>query len=299
MKIGLVGVGPWGKTLAAAFKRAGHVVAAHDRHDREKIADDLGELVFWPDMVAQKLVDAVVCTTPPPVTKAVFDACQARHMPCLLTKPFLISHAPKDLSAPTFVDYIHLVSPVYERLRKNAIVDYGVEKLEVSFIGCGPDRSFPGLLDYGSHALAMVHDLLGLSPLEIIDASNEAPPWNKSRDLIRVEAKVKNTDVKILTGNGASGAMRRMDVWLKRGPKITYDELDRTSTFDINDKLAMRIPGHNPLSTMIDRFAWDVEVGRINPYFVELSAAVTRSLEEIRRATERHGETRKDRGNEG
>jgi predicted dehydrogenase len=279
MKIGIIGVGPWGRTVAATFERAGHVVAAHDRRDREKFAGDLGQLVFWPDMIAQKLVDAVVCATPPDVTKAVFDACQARRMPCLLSKPLLISGVPKDLSAPAFVDYVHLASPIYERMKKNATVDYGIEKINVIFVGSGPDRSFSGLLDYGAHALAMVHDLLGLAPLKIANAANEN---QHGRDLVRIEATAKNVDVNILTGNGASGSTRRVEVWLKRGPKITYDELNRVATFDVDGKLAMRIPGHDPLSVIVDRFAWDVDAGRVNPYFVELSAAVTRSLEEIR-----------------
>jgi hypothetical protein len=32
---------------------------------------------------------------------------------------------------------------------------------------------------------------------------------------------------------------------------------------------------------MVERFLWDVDVGRVNPYFVELSAAVARSLKKV------------------
>lgn len=291
MNVGIIGVGPWGRTVAAAFERAGHVVTAHDRHDKSKFAGDVGELVPWRDMISGRLVDAVVCTAPPDVTRIVFDVCQARRMPCLLTKPFLISNVPRELSAPVFVDYVHLASPVYERLKKNATVDYEVEEMEVTFCGNGPDRSFPGLLDYGAHALSIVHDILGLGPLEIESSINENL---HGRDLFLVEGtmkkkKKKKIKVKISTGNGASGSKRRVEVSLARGPRVAYDELSGVATFEIDGKLAVRMPGHDPLAIMIDRFAWDVDAGRINPYFVELSAAVTRSLAEIRRVAERRG----------
>ena len=93
---------------------------------------------------------------------------------------------------------------------------------------------------------------------------------------------MKKMEINITTGNGASGAKRSVQVQLTRGPQISYEECNRVATFEIDGKIGTRIPGHNPLTVMIDRFVWDVEAGRINPYFVELSAAVTRSLEAIR-----------------
>jgi hypothetical protein len=282
MNVGVVGVGRWGRTVATSFTNAGHVVTAHDRHDKSKFCD-LGEQISWPKMITERRVDAVVCATPPDVTKAVFDACQGKRMPCFLTKPFMIVEPPKELTAPAYVDYIHLASPVYNKLKKSATIDYGIEKMEVSFYGCGPDRSFPGLLDYGAHALTIVHDLVGLGPLEIVSSFNDArnKPGPK-RDLIRVEAKMKKIEINIHTGNGATSSKRRVEVWLSRGPRITYEECNRVESFEIDGKVVMSMKGNDPLTLMVDRFAWDVDAGRVNPCFIELSAAVTRSLGEIR-----------------
>jgi len=296
VKVGIVGVGPWGRILAATFERNGHVVAAHDRRDKSKIVGDMGELVPWQDMIDSKRVDAIACAAPPDTTKAVFDACQARRMPCLLTKPFLISKPPKDLTAPTYVDYVHLASPVYEKLKKSATRDYEILRMEVSFYGCGPDRSFSSLFDYGAHALAIVHDILGLGPLEVSHASSfRQLPSSKDeggggRQLIRAVLETKkNVKTDVFVGNGSPGSKRRVEVWLARGPRVAYEEDKRVATFEIDGKVVTRMPGHDPLSLMVDRFAWDIDVGRINPYFVELSAAVTRSLEAIQDAARGQG----------
>ena len=156
-----------------------------------------------------------------------------------------------------------------------------IESINVSFHGNGPERSFPGLVDYESHALAFVHDLLGLGPLEKVSVIEAYKPAGSTRELIRVESKVKNVKIEICTGNGSHGAKRRVEAQLSRGPRIAYDEMNRVATFEVNGKLAGRTSGHDPLAVMVERFLWDVEVGRVNPYFVEISAAVTRSLEKI------------------
>lgn len=282
MNLGMVGVGPWGRTIAASFKRAGSAVIAYDRSDKNKKMNDMGELMAWPDMVESSFVEILACAGPPDVTMQVFKACQARRKPCFLTKPFLISEVPRDLSAPVYVDFVNLASPVYERFKKNATRDYKIESLKVSFYGSGPERNFSGFVDYGSHALAFVHDLLGLKSLEDIRAG-EAKSENAGdkRELIEAQAKMKNIKVDLYAGNGASGSKRRVEAQLARGPRVSFQELNRVATFEINDKAAMTLQTHDPLSIMVERFLWDVEVGRVNPYFVELSAAVTRSLEKI------------------
>jgi predicted dehydrogenase len=284
MNLGIVGVGPWGRTVAGSFERAGTKILAYDRGDKSKRMNNLGDLVSWQEMVESSSFDVVACAATPDVTMQVFEACQKKRKPCFLTKPFLISEAPKDLTAPVYVDYVNLASPIYEKFKKSATRDYKIESLEISFHGNGPERSFTGLLDYGSHAVAFVHDLLGLGPLEDMKIMDVYKPLGSNRELVQVEAKMKGVRIELCTGNGSHGAKRRIEAQLARGPQVAYDELNRVATFEINNKLAARTPGHDPLSIMVERFLWDVEVGRVNPYFVELSVSVNRSLGLIRSA---------------
>lgn len=283
MNLGIVGVGPWGRVVASAFEKAGVTIAAHDRRDKTKdLVRDLGDLVPWQDMVESTSVDIVAAVASPEISKQVFAACQAKGKPCFLTKPFEVEKAPRDMSAPAYVDYVQLASPVYEKFKRSATHDYEIESLRVDFHGSGPERSFSGIIDYGSHALAFVHNLLGLHELEISKAYSPLHPSRRGlRDLVDVEAKVKGVPVYICTGNGSSGAKRKIEAQLVRGPRLSYSELNRVAVFEIDDKLAMRMPGHDPLSLMVERFLWDVDVGRVDPYFVELSVAVTRSLKQI------------------
>ena len=279
MNIGIVGVGRWGRIIADSFERAGMRIAAYDRGDKSKKMNDMGELVPWQEMIESSTINIIACAATPEITMQVFLACQRKRKPCFLTKPFLISEVPRDLTAPVYVDYVNLASAAYDKLKKSATRDYRIERLKIDFYGNGPERNFSGLVDYGSHALAFVHDLLGLSSLTDLQVSSALfHEARKERQLVQVEAKVKGVKVDVCTGNGSSSSKRRVDAQLARGPRVTFQEVDRVATFEINDKVATRVPGNDPLSLMVERFLWDVEVGRVNPYFVELSVAVTKSL---------------------
>lgn len=283
MNLGIVGVGPWGRVVASSFEKAGVTLRAYDRGDKSKPMHDLGSHMPWEEMVKSYEIDIIACAAPPPVTTVVLTACQTIRKPCFLTKPLMLEETPKDLRSPVYVDYVHLASPLYEKFKKSATRDYEIEKLSVTFEGNGPVRGFPGVLDYGAHALAMIHDLVGLAPLEELHATSLPTAGSKpGHELVHVDAMARKIRIAISTGNGAPAASRRMEAQLVRGPLITYQESGNVATMEINQKVSGRMPGHDPLGIMVERFIWDCEVGRVNPYFLELSASVTRSLREIR-----------------
>ena len=157
MKVGLVGVGKWGRTLVGVFEKCGCEIIAHNRKSLEP-AQNLGEWMPLEPLIG--LSDIVVAAAPPHITSDVMRLCQYAETPCFLTKPLMIDVIPR-LTATTYVDYVHLWSPLYERLKK-AVREYPVDYMSVWFYGDGPCRSFPGVLDYGPHALAMVYDLLAI-----------------------------------------------------------------------------------------------------------------------------------------
>jgi len=283
MKIGIVGVGPWGRVMAACFERAGLEVAAYDRGDLTKKVFDMGEHMKLEDMASSSEISIVASAAPPETTMKVFEACQLHRKPCFLTKPFLIEENPRDLTAPVFVDYVHLASPLYERLRKSATRDYTTEKTTINMSGKGPSRSYPGVLDYGAHALAVAHDLHGLGPLEDLEArALSRSEVGGGPELALASAKIGKTKLTILTGNAADKPTRLIEVTLKNGPVVSYEEKMRVATLNIDRKQSLRAPGQDPLSLLVERFLWDIDAGRINPYFVELSAAATRSCRQIR-----------------
>jgi predicted dehydrogenase len=282
MKLGIVGVGRWGRVLASTFEKANVEVSAYNRADPEKFTADVGKYLPLPELIRE--VDVVAAAAPPEVTSRVFTACQEVGRPCLLTKPIMGATEIDDvkpLSATCYVDYIHLASPLYQRLKK-AASGRQISGLKIDFHGDGPVRRFPGFYDYGAHALAMVHDLLGFGRLTHIFALGTCVS-GPGKELVHANFRISGVPVVATIGNGAKTSMRRVEVQLDGDLKITYAERDRIATLDIDGKQSMRIAGHDPLSLLVERFLWDAEADRRSPYFLELSAVVWRSLMSLRR----------------
>ena len=164
MKIGLVGVGPWGQTLARKVKEAGHEILFHDRGHKTIPTTGLGEFLPWNEMAGW--VDAMVVAAPPDITLRAARYAAEKGKAVLATKPFLGAAQileEVEIKAPFLVDYVHLRSPLFGRL-----CDHVEDKMgratpisaEAAFFGDGPERRFDGLFDYGPHALSCMFDVL-------------------------------------------------------------------------------------------------------------------------------------------
>lgn len=160
MRLGFVGVGKWSQKLATAFRACGAEIVAYDRQNAQKVREwgvdswvervpllhGFGSYMPWRDQLADKSIDAIVAVAPPEITTEVALACAAAEKSVMATKP-LFDH-PERITAPFYVDFWRLWSGAQEERRRPEIV----------FHGCGPERGFPGLLDYGPHVLAAILD---------------------------------------------------------------------------------------------------------------------------------------------
>lgn len=272
--------------MATAFEKAGCQISAHCRASSSP-APDLGPAMSLQEMLEGKTVDVIACAAPPAVTKTVLDACVASFKPCFLSKPLQIDIVPRleggrGRHVTVYVDYVHLWSPLYELVKKS-IRDYGADEISIWFHGRGPVRSFPGVLDYGPHALAMLFDCLPTSTVQGLDAIEISRDPARGAELVEARFRLGQAKVKVIVGNGAEEPRREFTAKLKNGPVISYREKSgRRGEYTVNDELVKLATGQDPLALMIERFLWDVEVGRANPYFLELSAIIGRTLNQMR-----------------
>jgi len=265
MKIALVGVGPWGSLLARKLTGAGALITSYVRHSGPDV-DGFGQRVTIDSLWQPGTVDGIVIAAPPEITLQLARQAAAAGMAVLATKPLQLP-APVQITAPFFVDYVRLWSKGYEQL-KARVAGHAIQKIEIEFFGPGPWRAFSSLDDFGSHALAFVHDLLG-SQQVLTD--------------LKVKARAGHADIAIEVGNGAEFRRMRLVVVADGVGTVAYEELAPNGVLSVNGVTMLDEP-QDPLAAMSAQFIEHARRGLADERFVQLSVAVTRSLAAIHQA---------------
>jgi predicted dehydrogenase len=276
MKLGLVGVGKWSRILAAAFQAEGAEIAGHYRISNAEVEGFGPRFHSFDEMI--ELADAVVLAAPPDVTLTYALACAAKGVPVLATKPLLLD-APIKLKAPFYVDYWRLWDPFFLMIKRVAVPE-GIEGIVIHFYGNGPFRSFPGLDDYGPHALAFARTLVE-GELAIEWAHTVSTPRG---ELFEVKGRIGETKIGLTIGNGSSASRRRLQVFCKHsGTRQEFDESPASISYAHNGH---RIAGDKEgcLAPMVRAFMQDVRDKRADPKTMLLSVQIACDLRKIRQA---------------
>jgi len=296
MKIGIIGVGKWGRTLARKLTSAGAEIVAHDRATDMVMPDRFGPRVPWKDMVEGDEVDAVVAATPPDVTADIFRLCQAAMKPCLLTKPLLVDRG-SEVTTTTYVDYVHLFSPLWSCLRE-MLQESDIASMSAVSTGSSSPRAFPASLDYGPHAISLLLDALEHTRFGLTTAWQFAngPEVKRIKSILaRQPEEHENLWVEMEIAGGIGPGIRSTLSCGNMGPRatiffaklegqgdVTYSEHDGKASLSIDGKVVIRDDEHDPLARMLERFMWDVTSRNVDDRYVRLSAAISSVLTEAR-----------------
>lgn len=280
LKIALVGVGPWGRLLARKFTEAGALVTCHVRQGTPD-AEGLGPRVTAESLWEPGLVDGILVAAPPDVTLAVARKAAAQGKAVLATKPLQLTVA-LEITAPFLVDYVRLWAKGYRQL-KSRLAGRAIARIDVDCYGPGPLRAFSSLDDYGPHALAFVHDLLGMEErLREVQAS-PVRRFGSGATLHAAQARLGNASIHLQVGNGAPARRVRLRVLTEEGSAVVYDESAPDGNLSIDGEVMLGEP-QDPLRDMASQFIHDTRRGVVDDRFVRLSVAVTQSLASIHQA---------------
>jgi hypothetical protein len=209
MRLGFVGVGRWATKLATAFRACGAEIVAYDRRSAPVVngssdLDGFGKLLGWRNQITDKSIDAIVAVATPEITTEVALACSAAGKPVMATKP-LLAH-PERLTAPFWTDFWRLYASshlaAFESLRRDA------RQLTVALHGNGPFRSFPGLLDYGPHVMAMLLHVARGEPVRIKSA--EITERHNDGKTYTVAGSAGDVPFVAVMGNGSEVPVREL-----------------------------------------------------------------------------------------
>lgn len=234
-RLGFVGVGRHAQKLAAVFRELGCEIACHARAASEA-AEGFGarsDHLFGADRI-------VICAPPLVAFRRVM---LSGGTPTLVSKPLLITD-PSGRDQVS-VDLWRLWSPSWQAL-KQAVAGQRISSVRVVFTGSGPHRStHSGALDYGPHAFAFVHDLLG----ELETGTNGY--WSHQTHK-RAGAGIwtwrtppmggVGRSVEVVCGNGAVLPEMSVSVMIN-GDEYLWKELDQIQWFiDGKDRMSNRKP---------------------------------------------------------
>lgn len=260
IRLGLIGRGAWGKNYIAAVRDSGNAelvwIAGRD----------------WMSHPVGGVVDGVIIATPPNPRALIMRYMNAQLMPMMVEKPLCLSLKDVELVAskpPFLVDYVHLFSPAYERLRM--MVRERPGRLEVtSVVSHTTLRDYSVLWDHAPHDLAMC---LGLG-LEVAEARliQSFLVGNSGFD---VDFKDSST-LKLAIGTNTKA--RRFQVTSGEW-RAVYDGV--AQTLDVNGERVVD-PTEEPLTLAVRAFAKAIEDGGTDDwrFGIESSMVITKVLED-------------------
>ncbi|WP_096702002.1 Gfo/Idh/MocA family oxidoreductase [Magnetospirillum sp. 15-1] len=170
LRLGLVGLGRWGRVLAAnVADLPGVTLAAIATGKTEAPVPRCLLRPHWRDLLELGL-DGLLIASPPASHAAIARAALARGMALFVEKPLTLdaaeaaalAEAAEDADGLVMVDHIHLFSPAFRTLKALA---GPIRRMEGRAGNHGPYRQDAGVLwDWGPHDVAMMIDLMDTAP---------------------------------------------------------------------------------------------------------------------------------------
>lgn len=182
MRLGLVGLGPWGRNYLRAAAELGQPVT--DVLVREPPSISLHSLYAHRDLAHfVDSVDAVIVACGPESAPAICRALSAASKPFMLEKPAALTLADAleldDRGLTVLVAHQHLFAPGYLAFREKRLRD-PESVVFATWAGPGPIRAYDALHDYGPHAVSTV---LGLFEAPAVVTSGYSDPDGASFEL--------------------------------------------------------------------------------------------------------------------
>lgn len=178
LRIGLIGLGRWGKRYVVALLQMPDVelVGIAGRAHQFDCLDDSLKGSFdedWRVVCLDPSLDGIIVATSPESHYEVVKFALERGLPTLVEKPFTLSASETDelhylsrkQNVLCMVNYIHLYANGYKDLKKNVGACGRVREIYSESFAYGPFRSGASVLwDWGCHDISMCIDLLGRTP---------------------------------------------------------------------------------------------------------------------------------------
>lgn len=231
LKVGLVGVGAWGKNIARTICEdiPGLILRrATSKNPKAKtfVGPECDVHTDWREMLECTDLDAVFLAVPAKYNLEIASDVLARRLPVFIEKPVALNYfdARQILNiaiandAIADVDHVDLFNPVFDAMLQE--IHGPIKKIFGRIGGPYPRRAdIKPLWEYSPHLIAAVLTLVGSMPVAVMARylQLDSEPINDPRkEIVQMDLGFNNScDVRIEAGNGVTQKIRNIDVYLE------------------------------------------------------------------------------------
>ena len=304
MKIGLVGVGRWGKNIAKTLVRFEEIelccVTSSNPNIYDFIPDGCCLYKEWRDMLTHPNLDGIIVSTPPDTHYEIAKSSLIKKIPVLVEKPLTLNKKEalslKKISIKNntllMTEFTQVFNPKFKALKNTLNLIGGIKKIYTEAYNFGPiRRDTPVLWDWGSHELSILISLLNQTP-EFIKATKtnqkinnigDASAWEiicNFKNKITSVSKISNIYQKKrkISVIGTKGIITLDD--LSEYPLKFYQGQDLNSLADEKVNLIYIENQKKPLDEALLNFFNCIRNQEINHWSLDLGVKVTELLEQ-------------------
>ena len=292
-RIGLIGVGPWGRNYVRTIQAMDEVEIAAAVSRNPTTPEIVGSLCriypTWQDLFEAGGVDGIILATPPTIQAPIAEAAMRQSLPILFEKPIaLTTERANELTelagskaAIAHVDHIDLCNPALRALREHIDNPSAISALRGAWSNQGPVRvDVRGLWDYGAHAVAVCLDLMDGEPDRVDGA------WlnhTRETELATVRLHWNNVSADLEIGNGGAHRARWLEIDIA-DHRLRYDDIAHQKAAIDNQEIDY--PNTSPLSVAVRRFVAAIQRGEPDLADLQLGAAAVRTLAAVQNVLE-------------
>ena len=198
-KIGLIGLGRWGRNIVNATKQIPFLklscIASKNPNSKDIVTSDCKIFSDWRDMITFPELDGVIICTPPKTHFEIAQYFLKADFPILIEKPLTLNikeaktiyNLSKQFKKLVMIDFTQLFNYKFIALKEELRQVGNIKFIMTKAGNFGPYRvDTPVLWDWGSHELSILISLIGKSPNKIsvkkikenIERDGDESIWN-------------------------------------------------------------------------------------------------------------------------
>jgi predicted dehydrogenase len=217
-KLGLIGLGEWGRKIWATLSEMPNVkvVSVCRKTDQRPdfLPPDCKFFTHYLEMFQHHQIhgklDGVIIATSPFVNAELIKTANDYGVPVMVEKPVVITRAElihcleyDQIKIPVLVDYVHLYAPAFRKMQALS-KSWHPSRLTFQNEGRSIDRNFASLFDYGSHDVAMA--LVLLSGEVKVEECKYQPTFGNQGDVWQLSFSIGSVPV---IGHIVNGSYRK------------------------------------------------------------------------------------------
>ena len=298
MRLGLIGVGRWGKNYARTifplpFIRLARITSI-PLEIKPYLKPECVETPNWRDICRDRTLDGVIIATPAETHFEIASEALENGLNVLLEKPACLTEKDtlelyrlsQSKNKVCFVPYIQLYSPAFRSLCKSLIGCSPVQHIKTKGLSNGPFRAHtPVIWDWGVHEISIILKILRQDVKVIAHRVLEKSDTHLNGELIRLELEsVGGIRAVCDFGNIFSSKVREIQVFTK-DESFFIDNLNllRESRREATPLHQIEVPDVKPLYLALLEFVDLVKYRKTNNDSLILSIKIARIIESASR----------------